>query len=121
MKDRLRFHFGCYALVQIALGEDGEPPKARIVGGFYPSHKAAFEGSACIEDRRKAENDAYNAKRRSVYGPRAWTNEYEPLRYEVIPLASVEFESLENLESDIAASALNRHCGIGKLPEESQL
>jgi len=107
----MRFNFACYAVctVEIERDERGEIEEADAqLVGLWLSREDAEKAIGRRERARKESWERKNAEMIALWG---WT--YKPDRYEIVPVAELEFRSLDGAQVMIedAASLQARGCG----------
>jgi hypothetical protein len=111
--DPIQFHFDCSALCKIGLDEDGEVDSFRILGFWLTSEEADLAARG-RESRLRAEHEAQYKVTDGRWPAWPWDNPgYKPNHYEIVPLSSVRFDDLIDLDSAVEAVAKARLAGIG--------
>lgn len=115
-RDSLQFHFACYALCDISFYEDeGDVTvdSAKLIG-FWLTREEADLAARGRESRLRAEHEAQYKVTDGRWPAWPWNNPgYAANHYEIVPLASVRFNDLMDLDQAIEEAAKARTNGIG--------
>ncbi len=114
--ESLQFHFDCYALCELQFNEDGdrrEVESAKLLG-FWRSEDHAILAARGRETLLRSQHKEQYKAVDGRWPAYPWDDPgYAPNHYEVVPLASVRFDDLADLQDAIEAAALARFNGIG--------
>jgi hypothetical protein len=109
----LRFAFNCFALCSIETPDPEYPidrdnhPSAQLCEGFFLTADQAELAGRGLNIRAMAEHKAWQRKA-------CYQRDFTRTHFEIVPLASVTFESLSHLEDAICAAAVLQYSGVGK-------
>ena len=115
-RESIQFHFACYALCEIGFYEDegtSEVESAKLIG-FWLTQEEADLAARGRESRLRAEHEARYKVSNGRWPAWPWNNPgYTPNHYEIVPLSSVRFDDLMDLDQAIEAAAKARVAGVG--------
>ncbi len=115
-RESLQFHFACYALVEIGFYEDEGDctvDSAKLIG-FWLTQEEADLATRGRESRLRAEHEAQYKVTNGRWPAWPWNNPgYAANHYEIVPLSSVRFDDLMDLDSAIEDAAKARVYGVG--------
>jgi hypothetical protein len=115
-RDSLQFHFSCYALCEIGFYEDdGERvvESVRLLG-FWLTTEEANLAAHIRESLLRARHEKQYKVTNGRWPAWPWSDPgYTSNHYEIVPLSSVRFDDLMDLEIAIENAAKARVAGIG--------
>jgi hypothetical protein len=117
-RESLQFHFTCYALCEISFYEYEDDKRSVPDGctllGFWLTQEEADLASRGHESRLRAEHEAQYRATNGRWPAWPWNDPgYTPRHYEIVPLSSVRFDDLMDLDLAIEAAAKARVSGVG--------